>query len=188
MEAKNSTKKYSDVSSDFLIPSNRIRGFTLVELLIYAAGMIILLGVIITLIYNIYNIYRDATIGPRVDRIGISLIDRITKDVRTGISVDLSQSSLNVPAGSLTLNAQIGPTLITKNIRLNDGRLTYQETGLGEYDLTPDNVTISRFLLNQINTPISDALRFEIEIMYNTRNGIETKQFDGVAVLRHSYE
>jgi len=163
-------------------------GFTTIELLVYVAGMVVLMLAIGTLIYSMYNFYRDATIGPRVDRIGISVVDRITKDIRTGVSINTELSRFNVPTGAISMNAQSGASLLTKYFELIDGRVVYIENGGSTQYLTPDDISVSNFYLTPISTPISQAVKYNIDITYTSR-GVETiKNFTGVAILRHSYE
>ncbi len=167
---------------------NTEKGFTMVELVMYIAGMTVLLIAIGTLIYSMYDFYKDATIGPRVDRVGLSVIDRITKDVRTGVSINTEQSKFGVPTGAISLNAQNDTTLLTKYFELKDGRIIYNENGSGEQFLTPDDLSVSNFEITQINTPISIALKYTIGINYTNDGEEKLKSYSGVAILRHSYE
>jgi len=167
---------------------NLKKGFTMIELLVYCAGLILIIGSISLLIYNMYNFYRDTTISPRVDRAGIALIDRLTKDVRTGSSINLAESSLNVTTGTLTLNSKSGSTDIVKKYYLENERVLYQENGGATEYLSPSDMNISALRFIQISTPLSQAIRFEVDITYNTKDGLETRSYDGVAILRHSYE
>jgi hypothetical protein len=64
----------------------------------------------------------------------------------------------------------------------------YQENDGSLVPLTPDDMTVSRFLLSHITTPISEAVRFELEITFTTDDGAETRTFTGLAILRQSYD
>jgi len=163
-------------------------GFTMVELILYVAGMVALMLAIATLISSMYGFYRDATIGPRVDRIGISAIDRITKDIRTGVSINTELSRFNVPTGAVSINTQSGTDLSTKFFELSNGRLIYKEgNGENQY-LSPEDISVSGFNLTSISTPVSEALKFEITITYENKGQTKDKNYSGVAILRHSYE
>lgn len=167
---------------------NRQKGFTLIELVIYTAGMIVLLAAIVSLIVYMYTIYRDTTIGPRVDRVGISITDRVTKDIRTGVSFNINESQFGVATGALSLNAQSGETLLTKYIALQSGRLIYQEDGGDVLYLTPEDLSVSGFNLTSISTPVSEAIHFTLSIDYTSKGEDITKTYSGVSILRNSYE
>lgn len=164
------------------------KGFTTIELVVYSAGMIALLAAIVTLIVFMYSTYRDSTIGPRVDTVGISITDRITKDIRTGVSFNIDESQFGVATGALSLNAQSGETLLTKYIALQSGRIVYQEDGGEVFYLTPDDLSVSSFILTSISTPVSEAIHFTIGIDYISRGESITRTYSGASILRNSYE
>lgn len=158
------------------------------ELVVYAGGMAALLVVITGLIFQFYKVYRELTIEPRVDRVAIAIMDRIGKDMRTGQSINLSQSQLGVAVGSLSIQARADDVVLEKYFALQNGRIIYQENDGTVYFLSPADISASKFMVNQINTPISDAIRFEVEFTFKTKNGTKSKSYTGVAILRHSYE
>ena len=164
------------------------KGFSLIELVIYVAGMIVLLGAVTTLIVSMYGMYRTATISSRVDQIGISVADRITKDIRTGISFNPAQSQFGIPTGALSLNAQAGANPLTKYFALQSGRLVYQENGGAVQYLTPKDVSVSNFNLASISTTVSEGVHFIIGIDYVLGGQSLTRTYSGVAILRHSYQ
>jgi len=164
------------------------KGFTIIELVIYSAGMLALLTVIIGLIIYMYGFYRDTTVGPRVDRIGVSVTDRITKDIRTGVSFNPDQSVFGSQTGELSLNAQSGETTLTKYIALQNNRLVYQENDGTVLYLTPADLTVSNFYLTSISTPVSEAVHFSIGIDFEKAKETYTRIYSGSAILRHSYE
>jgi type II secretory pathway pseudopilin PulG len=169
--------------------SNRKKGFTLIELLIYSSAMVLLIGAIAFLIMNLYSLYKDLTVAPRVDRVGITIVDRVLKDIRTGSSINLSQSSLGVATGNLNINSKVsGIDTIKKFSFHQDARITYQEDDGTINFLSPQDLYISRLRFDHLNTDISEGIRVDLEITYNTRDGLKTKNFIGFAILRQSYE
>ncbi len=182
------TRHFNSLTNIFGVSVKSSAGFTLIELVIYTAGMVALLAVISGLIVFMYTTYRDTTIGPRVDRIGVSVTDRVTKDIRTGVSFNTGESQFGVATGALSLNAQSGETLLTKYIALQSGRLIYQEDDGDILYLTPEDLSVSSFNLTSISTPVSEAIRFSIGIDYTSRGAQTTRTYSGVSILRHSYE
>lgn len=170
------------------ISQKRSAGFTLIESLVYAVGMVLLLLVITTLLVYFYDWYSRATAPSRADRVGIALVDRIVKDVRTGLSINLTQSALETPVGSLFIDAIENETSVTKFFNVSNGRVMYSKSGTDPVFLSPTPLSISRFHFTQISFGISQAIRIEIEITYQTRNGLETRTYTGLAILRHSYD
>jgi hypothetical protein len=173
----------------FTIINKKInRGFSTIELLIYSVGMVTILSVIFYLIMNMYSYYRLLTIEPRVNRIGVIVLDRVAKEIRTGRSIDLSQSQFNITTGNIFINAKSGSINTTKQFNYENGRITYREN-LGTINfLTPKDMSVSRFYFNHLKSPISEGVRIELDITYQVNKETLTKKFNGFIILRHSYE
>lgn len=157
-------------------------------MVVYIAGLVLLLAVISLLIVQMYTIYRDVIVSVRADRVGISLVDRMIKEIRTGQTINLSESSFGTPTGSLSLETPDGGTTITKLFSVDNERVTYQEEGGSAEFVTSDDIHISRFYFTQIVTPVSQAIRIEVGINYETRKETRERLYTGVAVLRRSYD
>ena len=164
------------------------RGFTLVEFLIYTAGLIILVVIIAMIIVQLYGLYRQITIVPRADRVGLIVIDRIVKDIRSGRSVDLGQSDLGVSNGQLYMVTNVSGSTVDKFFDLSEGRITYQEDGGVISFLSPSDMEITKFRFDHIVTAISDSIRVEIDITFQNGDTTVIKEYQGFATLRHSYE
>jgi hypothetical protein len=158
-------------------------------MLFYALGMVIILGSIIFLIVNLYSLYKELTITPRVDRVGITIVDRIVKDIRTGDAINLSESNLGTATGNITINSKEASVDVIKKFNFEESaRITYQENDGVIGFLSPQDMYISRLRFDQVAADISQGIRVDLEISYNTRDGLKTKNFVGFAILRHSYE
>jgi hypothetical protein len=167
---------------------NYKKGTTLLELLIYISTMAVLLVVLTGIIVKIYGLYREFTISPRVDQVGLAVVDRVVKEIRSGKSINLGNSSFGTATGSLNITASEEGTDIIKYFQYQDGKLMYSENSGVVYSLTPSDINVSEFRLTQINTPISQAVRVDFDLTFNTKEGIKTKEYHGVAILRQSYE
>ncbi len=164
------------------------RGFTLVETLFYIAGLVVLLLVIATLLFYMYEWHRNMTIAPRVDRVGISLVDKIVRDIRASGTINSAQSSFNTTNGSFSITGTVNSTSVTRKFSLSNGYLTYQQdTGAISY-LSPNGMTVTRLYLTSTSSPISSAIKFDIDIAYKTKQGTTTKTYSGFSILRQSYE
>lgn len=162
------------------------RGFTLMETLVYASGLILLLGAMLTLLSATYNWYRTVVIGSRVDQVGTTLTDRIERDIRTGKNTDSANSLFATTTGSITINTFNDSILTVKKYTLTNGRITYQENGITQY-LSPSDINITRFYLTDILTGVSEAVKFDIDISYATKTGLVTRTYSDVVILRNSY-
>ncbi len=168
--------------------NNSQRGYTMVETLFYAAGMLVLLAVMTTFLYYMYDWYRNVTIEPHADRAGVQLVDKIIKDIRTGTAINSGQSAFNTTNGALSLSTLVSGAAVTKYFAVSNGRLTYQQNGGTVSYLSPTDVTISRFYITSTSTAISQGIRFDIDISYRLRTGTSTRTYSGFTLLRQSYD
>ena len=164
------------------------KGFTTIELIIYSVGMVIVLGAIIYMLFQMYTLYKHLTIEPRVDRVGIAIVDRITKDIRSGDSINLAQSQFNVTTGNITVDSFENEIAVIKKFNYISGRVTYQENSGTVNYLSPDDISVSRFYFSQATSSVSQAVRIELDITYEMDSASKTKTYTGFSILRHSYE
>jgi hypothetical protein len=166
---------------------NRQHGFTLLETLIYAVGLILLLGAIFGLLTYTYNWYRSATIGSHVDAVGMGVTDHIVRSIRSGQSSNASGSSFGTTTGALSITAYVNSATIIKQYGLSGGRITYKEnSGTTQY-LTPVDVYVTKLYFNDIVTGISEGVRFTIDISYWNKTSTSTRTYTSVGVMRNSY-
>lgn len=163
-------------------------GFTLVELLVYTTGLVLIGMILSLLIVQFYGLYKEIIILPRADRTGILLVDRITKEIRSASSVDAIESQFNTTQGVLDLNFVSNEVLTEKKFFVESGIVKYQENDGETVELTSKDFNVSNFNFYFINTPVSNAVRLTLEIQFQTRNATETKSYTGFAILRESYD
>lgn len=167
------------------------KGFSLIETIVYIAGLSILVLVISGLTIKILSLYKDLVIAPRTDQVAIAVVDRILKDVRSGISVDTNNSLLNTGFGYLTINSQESGSLVSKKFGYLNGRIFYEEnSGFSNLTnfITPSDFEVTEIRFTRINTGISEAIRVDLDFTYQNRGENITKEYTGLAILRKSYE
>lgn len=171
-----------------MIINSKQEGFTIVELLIYIAGMIILLTVIFGFIVQLYRLYQEITLPPRADRVGLITVDRIIKDIRSGQNIDLAGSDMGVADGAILINSLESGVSVEKFYYLDSGRIAYQEDD-GDVDyLSPSDLNVTNFRFDQLLTGVSQGIRVDLEITYTSRDGVSTKEYNGFSIMRQSYD
>ncbi len=159
-------------------------GFVLVELLVYLVVAVLLLSVIAYFILSTYFLYSDTVARSQADRAGGAIIGQIVRETRSGTGIDINNSSLESNIGYVTIETTSGSTVFSvvddiMQVQIDDG------TALS---LSPDTQSVSRFYITQITTPVSQAIRYELAITYDIRDGQETRTYTGLAILRESYD
>lgn len=163
-------------------------GFTLLELLIYVTGLLVIGSVLIVMVVQFYSLYKEIVALPRADRTGLLLVDRITKELRSANQIDVFESRFGTSTGVLEFDSIIEGNTVTKIFYVENGIAKYQEGTSDPINLSSKDFTVSNFNFYSVNTPVSEAVRFNLELQFQTRNATETKSYVGFAILRESYE
>lgn len=163
------------------------KGFTLIELVIYMAGMLALGSVLILMITQFYGLYREVIAVPRADRTGLILVDRITKEIRSATAIDVINSQFDTTSGVLALTVVNNGVNTNKTFYVQDGVVRLQDGG-SLVNLSTSDFVVTNFNFNFVPADVSQAVRFTLELQFESREGLQTKQYSGFAILRESYE
>lgn len=163
------------------------RGFTLVELLVYLASMTMVLLAVIYMIVGAYGLYSTMLVSARADRAAGTLMQVLGSELRSGSSIDQSGSVFGSSQGQLTIAARNDGLESEKIFRLEDDRVVFSNDGVDTF-MTPEDILVSKLLFNQISTPLSYAVRYEMDLTFPIDGEMVTNTYAGVIVLRHSYE
>lgn len=164
-------------------------GFTLIETLTYGVGIIIVLGGIVVFLVSLYNWYRSATIPTRADEVGMTLLARIMADVRGANATNDAYSIYNSQNGKLSLTAlSSSGTATTTVYALEGGVMQHKVNTTATTTASPSDVQVSAFYIKKLTTPISTVVRVEVDVTYSLKGESHTSVYNGLAVLRQSYE
>lgn len=166
---------------------NPPRGFSLVEMLVYVATMTVLLLALSYVMHSVYGVYSSILNAARADRAASTLMQVLATELRSGASIDQSESVFNTPFGQLTIQDTDGLEQSEKSFRLENDRVVMSSGGV-DTPMTPEDILVSKFLFTQIITPISYAVRYEMDLTYSVRGELVTKTYPGLVILRRSYE
>lgn len=164
------------------------RGFTLIETLFYIVGLVILLFVISAALIYMYDWYKATTIPAKVDQASITLIDKIVKEIHTSSTINLGYSTFNSSNGALSITGTNNGVTTTRRYALQSGCITYESQNNMIVCISPKNMTITRLYFTNVTSPVSSAVKFDIDIAYKIKQATTTKTYSGFAILKQSYE
>lgn len=168
--------------------TSTVKGFTLIELLVYIAGLLALGTVMIVMIVQFYALYKEIIAVPRADRVGMSLVDQITKEVRAADQIDTFNSQFGTTTGVIDVDSVTNGITTSKKFSVQNGRVMFQDGASAAVSISPKDLYVSNFNFALVTTPVSEAVRFTLELQFKTHNATETKAYAGFAVLRQSYD
>lgn len=156
------------------------RGFTLVEIIVYSAIFVLLLGAIVNSVILLSNSYERIKLTKNVQSSGLTAMDRITRDVRSASGVSGTSTVYNVPGGALALIIpDSGGGADTFRYYLSGGRVLLDKNGVLFGPLTADSVNVSSLVFRPVTTGNSSGVKIEMTI--------EQANFYNTAMLRNSY-
>jgi len=162
-------------------------GFTLLETLIYAAGLLILLSGMVAMVVFLYGWYRDATMPTRVDQVGITLINKIGNDIRGSNVVNDGNSVFNVQNGAISATATYGNVSTTTRYYLDGTTIKSRVNNGVEQMETPSDVKVTGFFVKKLVTQASLGIKIQLLLEYKTKTETTTRVYDNFIVLRQSY-
>lgn len=168
--------------------NKRMRGYSLVELIIYMALMTVLLAGVVQSTLLLTQGYRNVKAVRNIENSAIYSMDRMVREIRNAKSVDGSQTTYNSAAGSLKLNTtdDVG-TAQTVRFYLSGGKLMLQRNGADIGPLSVSSANVSSLIFRLISTSTSQAIKIELTVESGTSTAYFTKNFYETATIRGTY-
>ena len=169
-------------------PAKAFRGFSLVEVLLYAGLFSLLLVSMVGMIIGMSRAYSYLSFSKRIQTSAITAVDRMVRDIRSAESVNQSQSAFGVSPGVLTINTTaMASSSQTIQFFVSSGVLRVKSGGVDVGPLTLPGVTVSNLIFRHMNSGISEAVKIELTLTVGTGPTMRTANFYATALLRDSY-
>ncbi len=168
--------------------SLRSRGFTLVEMVVYAA----ILGIIAVLSINsmlaMTRAFTDLRVSRDLNSSATALFERLTRDIRGAYDIDAAQSTFGVHPGRLMLNTRdSGGANTTIEYYVTGNRVNIREGGVDQGSIMTTDTTVSSFIVRQLTSTNTKAVKVEATISATRANITKTRNFNTTVVLRGTY-
>lgn len=152
------------MTTKFSYCSNR-RGFSLLEMLIYISILTLMLVTTVNVLFSFSDSYHYFVLDRRVNSTAAAILERVVREVRSSVSIDIGASTFDVHPGMLTLNAldQTGDPVV-RAFSLQGGVLTLSENGIVLGPLSSESVEITRLLFTRVASGIAEGVRIELTV------------------------
>lgn len=164
------------------------RGFSLTEMVIYAAILSILTIVTINATFSTVRSFAEFKVSRDLNSSASSLLERLTREIRLAHGIDLAQSSLNINPGRLTLltkNAADADT--TVEFYVENNALKIKEGGVAMGSLTSSSTAVTNFTVRSLLNVNSSAIKAEFELTATRGEISKSGNFYTTILLRGSY-
>lgn len=160
------------------------KGFTLVEMLVYMAVLVLIAGALVTTFLSLNTVLlRNATERTLTHAATVSL-ERMVRDMRSADTVNTGLSTLGTSPGTLALTD--GAT--TTRFYISSGRLVVSVNGVELGPLTPEEVTVEDLIFQRYVGATTEMVRASLTLSVSSKAASSTRTYYGSGVLRGSYE
>ncbi|MEI6528343.1 MAG: prepilin-type N-terminal cleavage/methylation domain-containing protein [bacterium] len=160
-------------------------GFTLIETLIYLAIFILISAGIIDLLFAIQKTNRNVAVLSGLSTNAVSVFERITKETREAISVNVASSTFATSSGVLQLNTvDVSDVPHVTKFYQNSGQVKMDIDGLYFGPLMTNSATSTALIFNIATTSTSTLIKMELDLMAGTSTYQKAEKFYDSITLR----
>lgn len=164
------------------------KGFSLIEMTIYAAILSVLAIVTINATFSTIGSFAEFRVARDLNSSAASLLERMTREIRVAHGIDATQSTFDANPGRLTLlTKDSGGADTTTEFYVENDMLKIKEGGVAMGTLTSSSATVTNFVIRSLSNPKSSAIKTELGLTA-TRSGVsKSGNFYSTILLRGSY-
>lgn len=170
--------------------NNFQKGYTLVELLIVIFISTLLMIALSQAMNSLYTTYRNIDTLRQIESGAISILDRLTREIKNSTSIDLSNSVLDSDNGKLSLNVASSTGSYNTRIYATSSRLYISRNGVELGPLSPSDIKVSLVNYSMISSSNNTATGIRVELVLQAPTGSPTnwsKTFYATAIMRGTY-
>lgn len=165
-------------------------GYTMVELLMVIFISTLLLIALAQATNSLYVTYQNISSLRQIESGAISILDRLTREIKNSTSIDLSNSIMDSDIGKLSLNVASSTGSYNTRIYATSSRLYISRNGAELGPLSPDDIKVSQISYSLINSNNNTATGIRIELVLESPDNSKanwSKTFYATAIMRGTY-
>lgn len=167
-----------------LLKNNKKAAFTLVEMLVYIAILVVITIVTMHAVMKYSKLISNTQARTQLVEVAHGSLERLVREVRNADSVNTFQSDLEKATSTLSLIAEDYTTVITGT----STSLMIARNGGLELPLTSEDVSLEAFYVYHYTTLNTEAVRFVVTLSASSTSGTIEETFEAFSTLRGSYE
>lgn len=164
------------------------KGFTLIEMIIYAGILSVLTIVTVNATFSAIKSFAEFRVSRDLNSSASSLMERMTREIRMAHGIDEAQSTFGANPGRLTLLTEDSSGAnTTVEFYVENGTLKIKEGGVAMGALTSSSTAVTNFIVRSLSNPKSSAIKTELGLTA-ARSGIsKSGNFYSTIILRGGY-
>jgi len=161
------------------------KGFGVMEVIIYLSLFTVISILVINSFIVILNSFSNMRTNTNLLDSGSMAMERISREVRSAKSIDLTNSTFESNTGTMRLNDTDGTSYI--DIGRNTNLLNLSKNGTLFGNLLAPNIIVTKFYLRYITTTKGSAIKIEMTLQDTKSKRNKTANFYNTVVLRGGY-
>lgn len=170
----------------FSLPKRR--GFTLIEMVVYAAMLGVISVLAINSVLSMTRAFADLRASRDVNSSATALFERLTRDIRTAYDVDVMQSTFGTNPGRLTVNTRdVAGASTTVEFFEDSGAIKIRQGGVLEGAITTTTTTVTNFVVYHLLNANTEAIKVDATLSATYGGATKSRNFSTTIVLRGTY-
>jgi type II secretory pathway pseudopilin PulG len=163
------------------------RGYSITELLVYIAILTFLLLIISNILISISKTQKVLAASRRVEVSGISIAERVSREIRAASSINIVTSVLGTHPGRLVLDGddELGNTRTVEFYESN-GKVYIMENGVDLGPLSVEGANVTSLVFRRFTGINSEGVRLELSIESGESASYKNMNFYSTAVIREA--
>jgi hypothetical protein len=164
------------------------KGISLVETVFYVAGFSIIGVITMQSIVSTSKAFADLRISRDINDSAVSIMERMTRDIRNATSIDQANSTFGVNPGRLTIaTVSATGTPITVEYVVVGSQLHIRQNGVDQGSLLSLKSQVSSLVFYFLNTGRTTGVKIELNVSSSRGAVADTDRFYDTIMLRGSY-
>lgn len=163
------------------------KGFTLIEMVVYAAVLGVLSVVAINATLTMTQAYASLRASRDLNASATTVLERMAREIRGATGIDAT-SVLGVNPSDLVLNTKdAGGAATTIEFYVQNGLINIKEGGVAKGSLMTSSTQVGNFVVRTMNGTNSKAVKIDLTMTATRGTKSKTRNFYDTVVLRGSY-
>ena len=178
-------KNQNNFKLNFITKKGYIRGYSIVEILVYLAIFTAISILVINLFITILSSFNATNANRKLLESGQMSMERITKEIRQAKNIDIANSTNDL----LQLNSvdSSGNNIVIKLANVG-GNLNLYKDNVLIGSLFSENVSLTNLVFRRIATIHGEAVKIEMTLRYSDGRNIKSENFYNTVILRGEYK
>jgi type II secretory pathway pseudopilin PulG len=166
-------------------PNKKEQGFSLIEMIVYISVITVMFLAIVQTVLSFSQSYRDLVVLRSLDRSAMSILERMTRDIRNSNSINTGSSVFVTNPGILSLTQTLSGNSTTTRFYTDNGVMKIDVNAAYIGPLTMSKTSVTNLVFRQI-TGTTTAIKIDLTLQATSGPITRTKPYHTTVILKGS--